>query len=168
MNATMRIRPGRPDDAASVRLLVTQAGLPIAGLDQAWTTLVAEDRAGVVVGVAGLERHGPPAGRVFLLRSVAVQPSRRGSGLGTALVTAALAAADAEAGGTATVALLTETAAGYFDRFGFTSVKRDTLPGALSASPELAGACADTARAYLRNNRPPGPGRRQAVDREPT
>lgn len=88
--------------------------------------------------------------------------------MGAALVTAALATADAEAGGTATVALLTETADGYFDRFGFTAVKRDTLPAALAASPELAGACADTARAYLRNSRPPSSARRRAGGNEPT
>jgi amino-acid N-acetyltransferase len=144
------IRPIRPEDAVSVRQLLSDAGLPVAGLDQAWTTLVADD-AHEIVGVAALERHGPPAAHVFLLRSLAVRPGRRGHGLGAALVTAALAAADADAGMTATVALLTETADGYFDKFGFTPVERDTLPAVLSASPELRGACPDSARAYLRD-----------------
>jgi amino-acid N-acetyltransferase len=37
----------------------------------------------------------------------------------------------------APVGLLTETAAGYFLRFGFVDVPRDDLPPALAASPEL-------------------------------
>jgi amino-acid N-acetyltransferase len=52
------------------------------------------------------------------------------------------------------VALLTETADGYFERFGFDRVDREQLPSAVSASPELSGACPDTARAYLRTARP--------------
>lgn len=65
MSAITRIRPSRPDDAAFVRRLVSDAGLPTAGLDQAWTTLVADDPPGAVVGVAALERHGSPAGGCF-------------------------------------------------------------------------------------------------------
>lgn len=103
-----------------------------------------------MVGVAALERYGTHGAPVFLLRSVAVRPDCRGSGLGAALVTAALAAADAQVGRRATVGLLTETAEGYFDRFGFARVDRDALPSALAASAELSGACPDSARAYLR------------------
>jgi len=48
------------------------------------------------------------------------------------------------------VALLTVTAAGYFDRFRFTVTDRAALPVALSASAELTGACPATATAYWR------------------
>jgi amino-acid N-acetyltransferase len=50
----------------------------------------------------------------------------------------------------APVALLTETADGWFPRFGFRPVPREALPAALSASAELRGACPATARALLR------------------
>jgi len=95
-----------------------------------------------------LERHGSPP--VYLLRSLAVAPGHRGAGVGAALVRAALAAADAHERGRAGVGLLTETAAGYFDRFGFTVIDRAALPAALSASAELTGACPATATAYWR------------------
>jgi amino-acid N-acetyltransferase len=144
----LTVRAANRDEADSVGALVASAGLPTVGLDQAWAVVVMADDAGELVGVAALERHGSPA--VFLLRSVAVRPDRHGAGHGSALVNAALAAADADAGGPATVGLLTETADGYFDRFGFRPVERDQLPAALAASPELLGACADTARAYVR------------------
>jgi amino-acid N-acetyltransferase len=48
------------------------------------------------------------------------------------------------------VALLTETAAGWFPRFGFHPVDRAALDPALAASAELAGACPATAQAFLR------------------
>ncbi|MGH8893951.1 MAG: GNAT family N-acetyltransferase [Actinomycetes bacterium] len=152
MTDTSTVRPARPGEAPAVRALVAAAGLPTAGLDEVWATLVAT-LAGRPVGVAAIERHGPPEAPVFLLRSVVVEDARRGSGLGAALVTAALAAADREVGAAATIGLLTETADGYFDRFGFTRVDRGDLPRELGASPELTGACPDSARAYLR--RPP-------------
>jgi amino-acid N-acetyltransferase len=59
--------------------------------------------------------------------------------MGAALVRTALAAADACEQGRAGVGLLTTTAAGYFDRFGFTATDRAVLPAALSASAELTG-----------------------------
>ena len=145
------VRRAAADDAPAVRALVAGAGLPVAGLNSVWATFVALDGEDIV-GTAALERHGPstePA--AFLLRSVVVSQTHRGAGVGRALVIEALASADdAVAGGVATVALLTETADGYFDRFGFRQVDRAALPPALDASAELAGACPDTARAYRR------------------
>ena len=59
-------------------------------------------------------------------------------------------AADTEAGRPAVVGLLTETAHGYFDRFGFTRVDRSALLAKFAASAELTGACPASATAYLR------------------
>jgi phosphinothricin acetyltransferase len=136
------------DDAAAVRGLLTAAGLPLAGLDDAWRVWVADAGAttGPIVGAAALERHLD----AFLLRSIAVDPAQRGRGLGQALVRAALTCADLELGEPATVCLLTTTADGWFDRFGFLPVPREDLPVAVFGSAELAGACPESARAYLR------------------
>jgi amino-acid N-acetyltransferase len=117
------LRGATTDDHDAVARLVSDAGLPTLGLDVAWATVVADDETGLV-GVGALERYESPVGPVFLLRSVAVRADGRGTGVGSAVVRAALAAADADAGAVATVALLTETAAGYFDRFGFTEITR--------------------------------------------
>jgi amino-acid N-acetyltransferase len=81
---------------------------------------------------------------------VAVRADRRGTGLGTALVRSALEAADRDAGGPAVVGLLTDTAAGYYDRFGFAEVARSAFPQQLMASPELTTLCPASARAFLR------------------
>jgi amino-acid N-acetyltransferase len=137
----MDIRLAHPEETDRVAELVTAAGLPTAGLAQAWRTWVAVDRDRLL-GTASLERHGG----AYLLRSVAVSDEARGRGIGAQLVQTALAAVD-PAG---PVALLTETAAGWFPRFGFHPVDRTALDPALAASAELAGACPATAQAFLR------------------
>ncbi len=146
--ATALVRPAHAEDDAPARALLERAGLPLDGYEQSWGRWVVTDRSGALVGVVALERHGTPS--VYLLRSLAVAPKQRGTGVGVALVRVALAAADAHEQGRAGVGLLTETAAGYFDRFGFTAADRADLPAALSASPELTGACPATATAYWR------------------
>jgi amino-acid N-acetyltransferase len=139
------IRTADPADWPAIRALLAAAGLPTNGLAGSYRLFVAA-RAGRIVGTAALERHGDGADTAYLLRSVAVDPGARCSGLGARLVARALG----EARGEAPVALLTETAAGYFPRFGFIPVDRAQLPATLSSSAELRGACPDSARALLR------------------
>lgn len=71
------VREASPADLARVRALVTEAGLPLAGLHTAATVLVA-DAGGSVVGAVALERHGGGPELAFLLRSAVVDPARRG------------------------------------------------------------------------------------------
>jgi amino-acid N-acetyltransferase len=144
--APVRVREAGPEDRPAVRELIAAAGLPLDGLDDAAPVLVAV-AGDLVVGTAALERHGGAPDPVFLLRSAAVDSSWRGRGIGAALTTVALAHVDADH---AEVALLTETAAGYFTRFGFRAVERAALPAALGASAELRGACPASAQALVR------------------
>jgi amino-acid N-acetyltransferase len=137
----MDIRLAHPEETDRVAALVTAAGLPTAGLAQAWHTWVAAD-GDQLLGTASLERHDS----AYLLRSVAVHDEARGRGIGAQLVQIALAAVDPAR----PVALLTETAAGWFPRFGFHPVDRAALDPALAASAELAGACPATAQAFQR------------------
>jgi amino-acid N-acetyltransferase len=139
------IRAATPDDRPAAPELIAGAGLPLDGLEDA--ALLVADEDGAVVGTVALERYGDGRGTVYLLRSAAVAPEHRGRGIGAALTAAALERVDAER---APVALLTETADGWFPRFGFRPVPREALPAALSASAELRGACPATARALLR------------------
>jgi amino-acid N-acetyltransferase len=140
--AIMDIRLAVPPEFDQVQALVAAAGLPLEGLEGTWRTWVAL-ADGHIVGTASLERHG----HALLLRSVAVDPAHRGQGIGQALVAAALAAADP----IGSVSLLTETAPGWFPRFGFRPVAREALDPALAASPELRGACSATAQAFTRS-----------------
>jgi amino-acid N-acetyltransferase len=138
-----KIRPAGSADFPSIAALVLQAGLPLAGAEDHLNGFVVAERNGSVIGCAGLERHADAA----LLRSVAVAATERSRGLGGRLVAACLDRA--RGAGLVSVALLTETADGWFPRFGFTPVERGALPASLSASEELRGACPDSARAML-------------------
>jgi amino-acid N-acetyltransferase len=142
----VRVREAAPADLPAVRHLIAAAGLPLDGFDDITHVLVA-DAGGAVVGTVALEQHGAGPGTAFLLRSAAVAPTWRGRGVGAALTSAALAHVDAIGG---PVALLTETAARYFPRFGFAPVDRAALPAALAPSAELRGACPASAQALLR------------------
>jgi N-acetylglutamate synthase-like GNAT family acetyltransferase len=135
------VRLARPDETGQVAELVTDAGLPTAGLAGAWRTWVAVD-GDQLLGTASVERHGD----AYLLRSVAVRSDQRGHGIGAGLVRAALAAVDPRR----PVALLTETAAAWFPRFNFHPVERAALDPALAASAELAYACPASAQAFVR------------------
>jgi len=142
---------GAPCEAASadlpaVRALVAAAGLPLDGLADAALVLIATG-GGRVVGTVALEAHGAGRDTAFLLRSAAVDPAWRGRGIGAWLTDAALRHIDTIG---APVALLTESAADYFPRFGFVPVDRDRLPSSLAASAELRGACPASAQALLR------------------
>lgn len=135
------VRPATMDDAPAIAALVAARGLPVEGLEDTWRTwvAVAADR---VVGTASLDRHED----ALLLRAVAVAPVAAGAGLGGRLVGAALQAA----AGIGTVALLTETAAAWFPRFGFVVTPRDRLPRALAASAQVAHSCPASATAMIR------------------
>jgi len=127
-------RAGRADDEA-VATLLRELELPTEGvaewLDRFW---VAENQ-NRVVGVAGMERYGESG----LLRSVAVAPDWRGSGIGRTLVDRVLD--EGRAAGIREVFLLTTTAEHYFPRLGFQCVDRDCVPAAVRASAEFTGAC---------------------------
>ncbi len=97
-----------------------------------------------LIGSAALELHGQAA----LLRSVAVAPEVRGQGLGWRLVEAALDLARRH--GIVRVYLLTETAASYFERFGFHPIPRAAVEPAVQTSEEFTHACCSSAQAMLR------------------
>jgi amino-acid N-acetyltransferase len=141
------VREAAPADLPAVQRLVAEAGLPLDGLTDAAVVLVAE-AGGAVVGTVSLERHSPGPGTTFLLRSAAVERTWRGHGVGAALVAAAVARVDTTG---AQVALLTETAADWFPRFGFAPVDRTSLAPELDGSAELQGICPASAQAMLRS-----------------
>ncbi|MCI0395791.1 MAG: arsenic resistance N-acetyltransferase ArsN2, partial [Chloroflexi bacterium] len=125
------IEPAAPADLTSLLELLHQSRLPLDGFsDHLATALVARDGQ-AIVGSAALELYG----RSALLRSVAVAESRRGRGLGHQLTQAALALARQR--GASHVYLLTETAAGFFPRFGFQPIDRAHVPAAVQQSLEF-------------------------------
>ena len=130
------VRTARAEDLDAARGLLERASLPVAGLEEQFGSryAVAESRH-MIVGVVGLERHGPYG----LLRSAAIDPAWRGQGIGEALTRNRLAWATAS--GLDSVYLLTETAAEWFPRFGFARVPRESVPREIAVSGEFAQVC---------------------------
>jgi amino-acid N-acetyltransferase len=130
------IRPAEASDLRAVSALVVQCGLPLEGLASRFGEgyAVAESR-GALAGAAGVEVYGPDG----LLRSVAVSPAQRGTGMGTALVRDRIAWARTR--GLRALYLLTTTAVDYFPRLGFQPAVRDEAPAGIRASEEFAHAC---------------------------
>lgn len=132
------LRRATHDDETAVAALLTASALPLDGVHESLPCFVVADDDGDIVGVAGIENCGI-AGEHALLRSVAVAPTWRTRGLGRALVTRAIA--DAEARGVKALYLLTTTAEAYFPNFGFTVAARDSVPDDVKATAEFQGAC---------------------------
>ena len=134
------IRRGCPSDFEVAEGLLRASGLPVAGFAEHFAhALVAEEAGGGVVGCVALELYGDTA----LLRSLAVAANRRGEGIGERLAAAALA--DAKLSGARDVYLLTQTAEGFFPRFGFAVEERALAPEVLGRSEEFRGACCPSA-----------------------
>lgn len=137
----LRLRPAGPDDRPTVEALLSGAGLPLDGVpaDLGGFLVATVEGEAEVIGVGGLEVYGSSA----LLRSTAVSPAWRGTGVGRALVNALLE--ETERCGIRDVYLLTTTAEAYFPRFGFACVTREAVPEPVRDSAEFQGACPDSA-----------------------
>ena len=125
----------RPEDAAGILSLLEDAHLPTDGLTDHLATALVARRHGRIVGSAALEVYADGA----LLRSVAVESSLRGTGLGQRLTDAAIARAVELA--MPAVYLLTTTAERFFPKFGFTTITRDEVPASVRQSVEFTTAC---------------------------
>jgi amino-acid N-acetyltransferase len=134
----------QPADLPDVLALLESSGLPVAGLAQHLESTVVIRDGPRLVGCAAIEPYGTTA----LLRSVAVEPSHQGRGMGTRLTEAAIALARER--GIRTLYLLTETATDFFTRFGFTVIPRDDVAAAVRASVEFTSACPASAIAMVR------------------
>ncbi|MEO0559733.1 MAG: arsenic resistance N-acetyltransferase ArsN2 [Bacteroidota bacterium] len=131
--------PTAPSDLTDVLALLERSGLPISdlvGADPADFRVI--EREGTLAGCVAVETHGTHG----LLRSLAVDASARGTGLGQRLVGAAEALARERE--LASLVLLTETAETFFERLGYARIDRDTAPSAIQQSSEFSSVCCCT------------------------
>ena len=136
------LRPAAMSDLPAIERLLVSSGLPTAGVAESLDGFVVaqsehDDR---IVGVVGLELC---CADYALLRSTAVEPEWRGTGLGRRLVMHAIA--EAESRGIRALYLLTTTAERYFPSFGFVKTQRDVVPDEVKQSVEFREACPATA-----------------------
>lgn len=119
-----------------VEALLTEAQLPVSDLSSCRSLyLLGIRESGRLVGVVGAEIYGS----VGLLRSLAVEPSSRGAGLGVSLVSRAESLAAQQ--GVKALYLLTTTAAPFFARLGYGAVPRSEAPTAIAATTQFSDLC---------------------------
>ena len=135
----LAVRRAEPGDAGHIAAMLQETGLPVDGLEAALDHALVATRAGHLVGCVALELYGESA----LLRSLAIVPELRGQGLGADLTRRALDLARRL--GVRDVYLLTETASGFFPRFGFTPEERPNAPDLVKSSVEFRSACPKSA-----------------------
>lgn len=126
--------PVSPADVADVRGFLAGCDLTVAGLDDPAVRLWAvRDEAGAVVGSTGFECS--PDGRHALLRSVAVGPALRGSGVGTRLARFALDAA--AAAGADRAWLFSRRSGPFWQGLGFAPADRSQLAAVLAGTTQV-------------------------------
>ena len=121
---------------AIVQALLAQLQLPASDLTEAHLEhFIGCGSAKILEGVVGLELYPP----VALLRSLAVVPSKRHTGLGAALLVEA--ERYAQSNGVSEIYLLTNTAERFFEHKGYQRVPRESAPPAIRGTQEFAGLC---------------------------
>ncbi|WP_101295258.1 arsenic resistance N-acetyltransferase ArsN2 [Halegenticoccus soli] len=141
MGTAMTIRRATASDLEAAVSLLERSGLPADDARESGVELFvgAVDAEPGVVAVGGLERYGSDA----LLRSVAVDERRRGSGYGREMCDALREYASAR--GVETLYLLTTTAADFFERLGFKRIDRSDAPEAIRETAQFASLCPESA-----------------------
>ncbi|MBD2705777.1 GNAT family N-acetyltransferase [Spirosoma sp. BT702] len=133
------IENARPDEKGIVVALLEQGDLLTEDLPTGLSGFVIAKDEETAVGVAGIESFGS----VGLLRSVAVDPTHQGNGIAAQLIEQLLATADAAH--LQELYLITTTAEGYFNRYGFAPVSRETVPQAIQQTQQFSGLCPSSA-----------------------
>lgn len=136
---TLLFRPARADDVYAIVTMLRTRELPTDGIadlvrEHPHQIVVAEFNDGVV-GAAALDIRGTHA----LLRSVVVARDLATLGVGTKMVTDAIAMARAQ--DLESLSLLTTTAQRWFPRFGFVVTPRTMVPTSLATHVEFTSAC---------------------------
>jgi N-acetylglutamate synthase-like GNAT family acetyltransferase len=114
----MHIRPATATDQKTIERLIHDAGINPMSLD--WHRFIIAEDDGAVVGVGQIKPHGDGSRE---LASIAVIPSRRGQGVGSAIIRTLLA----QEPGTLYLTCREQLEA-YYSRFGFHRVARNEMP----------------------------------------
>ncbi|MCG8373128.1 MAG: arsenic resistance N-acetyltransferase ArsN2 [Balneolales bacterium] len=122
-----------------VKALLGEYDLPVSDLEDSKVSLFSLRENEELKGCVGLEVFDEEA----LLRSLAVHPDNRGTGLGWKIVGEIEEVA--RKSGVHTLYLLTETAESFFSRFGYSTINRAEVPLSIQQSKEFSELCAETA-----------------------
>jgi amino-acid N-acetyltransferase len=144
----MDLRIGGESDAARIRTLLVDSGLPVEDLDAAQVDFLVAEEGGETFGVIGLQSFG----QVGLLRSLVVDSGGRGKGTGSTLVDAL--ESHARAAGMCQLVLLTQTAEPFFAARGYAPIARAAAPHAVQGSAEFRSICPASATCMSKDLQP--------------
>ena len=128
------IEKAKIEDFPAIHQLLVRSGLPVDGVTPGAGNYYTA-KAGRLLGVLGIETHG----RAAVLRSFAVEPDVRKTGIGKALIQHAFT--EMRATDCSDVYLLTSTAEGYFANYGFVDAERGELPAQVLSSAIFRADC---------------------------
>ncbi|WP_232833251.1 GNAT family N-acetyltransferase [Paraburkholderia kururiensis] len=135
------IRRAAATDFDGIVALLDLCGLPASDLTaQSLDGFHVAVRDAGIIGVAGLEQAGDAA----LLRSVAVHPRLRASGLGSRLIDASMALAQTRSLRALYLIPNDDAAHAFFARRGFKHIERSRIPEAIRGLPEFTHLCPQT------------------------
>ena len=143
MKKEITFRQAAAADWPAIASLLQAANLPLEGAADHLENFLLGMDAGRLLCIAGFEQYGAMA----LLRSVAVDASLRGTGIGELLLDRLRHQAKGQ--GVQELYLLTTTAAPFFGKRGFSVISRGDTPAALQASREFQGVCPASATAMV-------------------
>jgi len=135
----MRLRKRLPSDQAQVLRLLAAAGLPPDGLDRTEGWVLEMDDT--LIGHIAIE----PTHDALVIRSLVVDSSHRGKGLGESLM------AEAEAAATGRILVLkTETVGPWMERRGYRLATLDEVPASVRTTTQFSGSLCSGTPVYLK------------------
>ncbi len=138
------IGPADGTQEPAIRALLARCGLPHADIGVHLQHFQVALEGEGLLGAVGAELYGP----VGLLRSLAVSESARGRSLGRRLC--AHMESYVKSQGVQALYLLTENAAGFFAKLGFTVIARDQAPDAIRETQEFVRLCPASAACMMK------------------
>ena len=136
----MKIEQAKSDQYPAIQKLLKICDLPSADIGQPNQVFYVHGQNNNILGVCGIELYDGQA----LLRSLAVHPDKRGTGLGSKLLEYTIQKAEQQYG-VELFYLLTTTAAAYFKKKGWKELLRESAPAAIKASQEFSSICPESA-----------------------
>lgn len=133
----------RSEDLNQLEALLVSNGLPTEDCAEQGDIFYGIFDGDKLIAAGGLEA----AAGYSLLRSVVVKSGYRGRGLARMIAEFLLEQARSQGG--VAVYLLTETAAEYFEKLGFSHVARAQVPSAIAATRQFHSLCPDSASCLM-------------------
>ena len=131
----MHITEATPPMRAEIIALLQSQQLPVEDLPSQLSDFFVAQEDGKLIGLIGMELYG----EYGLLRSMVVHPDFRNKQIAADLVQTL--EQRAKAAGIKALYLLTETAARYFSKKGFSTIQREEVPDVVKASSEFSHVC---------------------------